>query len=257
MINDSLGHRAGDELLKEVAQRLNGVVRSMDTLVRLGGDEFVIVMASIQTRDQVPAIATRAIEVLKPPIRFTGSRRANFRKHRHRLLSHATGSPWRCCSRTPMRPCTAPSRARTAPTSALPTATSTSTRDRVKFESELHAALAAGQFELHYQPKIDTASGRVHSAEALIRWRHPERGLLTAGGFHSHRRGVWVARLDWRVGPQGSLPAGKTLAAARRPSTAYRGESLAFAISTGNPARNGPQRPGRLRNSSRGFSRWN
>jgi diguanylate cyclase len=63
------------------------------------------------------------------------------------------------------------------------TSTSTSTRDRVKLESDLHAALAAGQFELHYQPKVDTASGRVHSAEALIRWRHPERGLLLPADF--------------------------------------------------------------------------
>ena len=61
--------------------------------------------------------------------------------------------------------------------------TSAFTHDRVKFESELHAALAAGQFELHYQPKVDTASGRVHSAEALIRWQHPERGLLLPGDF--------------------------------------------------------------------------
>jgi EAL domain-containing protein (putative c-di-GMP-specific phosphodiesterase class I) len=57
------------------------------------------------------------------------------------------------------------------------------TRDRVKLESDLQAALAARQFELHYLPKIDTASGRVHSAEALIRSRHPERGLLLPGGF--------------------------------------------------------------------------
>jgi diguanylate cyclase (GGDEF)-like protein len=182
VINDSLGHRAGDELLKEVAQRLKGVVRSMDTLVRLGGDEFVIVMASIQTRDQITAIATRAIEVLKPPISLQG---VDVRTSAsigiafypsdgataEMLLAHADAAMY------------------SAKQSALgtyqcfATSTSTSTRDRVKFEGELHAALAAGQFELHYQPKVDTASGRVHSAEALIRWRHPERGLLLPGDF--------------------------------------------------------------------------
>jgi diguanylate cyclase (GGDEF)-like protein len=182
VINDSLGHRAGDELLKEAAHRLKGVVRSMDTLVRLGGDEFVIVMAPVQTRDQVPAIATRAIEVLKPPIRLQGvdvrtsvsvgiafypSDGATVEM----LLAHADAAMY--------------SAKQTAHGTyqCFATLTSTFTHDRVKFESELHAALAAGQFVLHYQPKVDTTSGRVHSAEALIRWQHPERGLLLPGDF--------------------------------------------------------------------------
>jgi diguanylate cyclase len=182
MINDSLGHRAGDELLKEVAQRLKDVVRSMDTLVRLGGDEFVIVMAPIQTRDQVPAIATRAIEVLKPPIRLQGvdvrtSASVGIAFYPtdgatvEMLLAHADAAMY-----------SAKESAR-GTYQCFATSTSTSTRDRIKLESELHAALAAGQFELHYQPKVDTASGRVHSAEALIRWRHPERGLLLPAVF--------------------------------------------------------------------------
>ncbi len=182
VINDSLGHRAGDELLNEVAQRLKGAVRSMDTLVRLGGDEFVIVMASIQTRDQVLAMATRAIEVLKPPIRLQG---VDVRTSAsigiafypgdgvtvEMLLAHADAAMYSA------------KQSAHGTYQCFATSTSTSTRDRVKFESELHAALAAGQFELHYQPKVDTASGRVHSAEALIRWRHPERGLLLPADF--------------------------------------------------------------------------
>jgi diguanylate cyclase (GGDEF)-like protein len=182
VINDSLGHGAGDELLKEVALRLKSIVRSLDTLVRLGGDEFVIVMASIQTRDQVPAIATRAIEVLRPPIRLHG---VDVRTSAsigiafypsdgvsvEMLLAHADSAMYSA------------KQSGHGTYQCYATATSTSTRDRVKFESELHAALAAGQFELHYQPKVDTASGRVHSAEALIRWRHPEHGLLLPKDF--------------------------------------------------------------------------
>ena len=60
---------------------------------------------------------------------------------------------------------------------------STVTQERVKLESELHEALRSGQFELHYQPKVDTSTGRINSAEALIRWRHPQRGLLPPGDF--------------------------------------------------------------------------
>src|ERR1700689_5530502 len=137
VINDSLGHGAGDELLKEVAQRLKGVVRSMDTLVRLGGDEFVIVMASIQTRDQVPVIATRAIEVLKPPIRLQGvevrtsvSIGIAFYPSDgvtvEMLLAHADAAMY-----------SAKESAR-GTYQCFSTSTSTSTRDRIKFESELH-----------------------------------------------------------------------------------------------------------------------
>ncbi len=182
VVNDSLGHRAGDDLLKEVAQRLKGVVRSMDTLVRLGGDEFVIVMTPLDARDEVPAIAARAIEVLKPPIVLQGvdvrtSVSVGIAYYPsdgvtvEMLLAHADAAMY--------------SAKQTAIGSyqCFDNLTVTFTHDRVKFESELHAALAAGQFELHYQPKVDTASGRVHSAEALIRWRHPERGLLLPADF--------------------------------------------------------------------------
>jgi len=218
VINDSLGHRAGDELLKEVAQRLKGIVRRMDTLVRLGGDEFVVVMASIQHRDQVPAIATRAIEALKPPIRLRG---VDVRTSAsigiafyptdgasgEILLAHADAAMYGA------------KQSGHGTYQCYATSTSTFTRDRVKLESELHAALAAGQFELHYQPKVDTASGRVHSAEALIRWRHPERGLLLPGVFIPIAEecglldsiGEWVLREACRQAKRWQRHAGRPL----------------------------------------------
>jgi diguanylate cyclase len=182
VINDSLGHGAGDELLKEVARRLKGVVRSMDTLVRLGGDEFVIVMASIEARNQVSAFADRVIEVLKPPIRL---REVDVRTSAsigiafyptdgvtvEMLLAHADAAMYSAKGNAH------------GSYQCFATSTSTSTRDRVRLEGELHAALPAGQFELHYQPKVDTSSGRVNSAEALIRWRHPVRGILLPADF--------------------------------------------------------------------------
>jgi diguanylate cyclase len=145
VINDSLGHGAGDELLKEVARRLKGVVRSMDTLVRLGGDEFVIVMASIEARNQVSAFADRVIEVLKPPIRLRG---VDVRTSAsigiafyptdgvtvEMLLAHADAAMYSAKGSAH------------GSYQCFATSTSTSTRDRVKLEGELHAALAAGHF---------------------------------------------------------------------------------------------------------------
>jgi diguanylate cyclase len=182
VVNDSLGHHAGDDLLKEIAQRLRGLVRNADTLVRLGGDEFVIVMAPLTTRESAQLLATRIIEALKPTVRLQG---VDVRTSpsigiafyptdgasAEVLLAHADAAMYSAkqtsrgsfqCFTTEMNP---------------------ATRDRVRLESDLQLALAAGQFVLHFQPKIETASGRIHSAEALIRWRHPERGMLAPSEF--------------------------------------------------------------------------
>ena len=243
VINDSLGHRAGDELLKEVAQRLKGVMRSLDTLVRLGGDEFVIVMASIKNRDQVPAIATRVIEVLKPPIclegvdvRTSASIGIAFYPSDggtvEMLLAHADAAMYSA------------KQSAHGTYQCFATSTSTSTRDRIKLESELHAALAAGQFELHYQPKVDAASGRVHSAEALIRWQHPERGLLLPGDFIpvAEECGLLDAIGEWVLG-EACRQAKLWQRHADRPlRVAVNLSPSQFRL--GSSSRNGPERPG-------------
>jgi len=182
LINDSLGHRAGDELLKEVAQRLKSTIRAGDTLVRMGGDEFVIMLASIEARSRAATVAARAIQVLKPAIRLQGvdvrtsaSIGVAFYptdgNSSELLIAHADAAMY-SAKQSGQGTC-----------QCFAAGMSTFTQERVKLESELHAALAAGQFELHYQPKVDTASGCVHSAEALIRWRHPERGILMPDRF--------------------------------------------------------------------------
>ena len=182
LINDSLGHRAGDELLKEVARRLKSVVRTADTLVRLGGDEFVIVLAPIESREQAKEVAARAIQALRPPLRLLGvdvhtSPSIGIAFYpadggsAESLLAHADAAMY------------AAKQSGRGTFECYAAGMGTSTEERFLLESDLHGALTAGQFELHYQPKIDTASGLVHSAEALIRWRHPQRGLLTAELF--------------------------------------------------------------------------
>ncbi|HUL45641.1 MAG TPA: EAL domain-containing protein [Steroidobacteraceae bacterium] len=182
IINDSLGHRAGDELLREVAQRLKTAVRSVDTTARLGGDEFVILLGPPITQSEALAVARRVIQLMEPSMRLLGidvhtspSIGMAFYPHDGRtadtLLAHADAAMY-----------TAKQRGRNN-VQCYAAGMSAGTQDRVRLESELHAALHGGQFELHYQPKVDTASGRINSAEALIRWRHPERGLLPPADF--------------------------------------------------------------------------
>jgi diguanylate cyclase (GGDEF)-like protein len=182
VVNDSLGHRAGDELLREVAQRLKSAVRTVDTTARLGGDEFVILLGPPITESEAYAVAHRVIELMEPSMRLLGldvhtspSIGMAFYPHDGRtadtLLARADAAMY-----------TAKERGRNN-VQRYAAGMSAGTQDRVRLESELHEALHGGQFELHYQPKVDTATGRINSAEALIRWRHPERGLLLPADF--------------------------------------------------------------------------
>jgi diguanylate cyclase (GGDEF)-like protein len=182
LINDSLGHRAGDELLREAAQRISHAVRAVDTTARLGGDEFVILVAGPVTQAEAVEIGKRAIQLMEPPMRLLG-----IDVH----ISPSIGVAF--FPRDGVTVDTLIARADAAMYSAkergrnnvqcYAEGMNSVTQERVKLESELHQALRSGQFELHYQPKVDTSSGRVNSAEALIRWRHPQRGLVPPGDF--------------------------------------------------------------------------
>ena len=181
-INDSLGHRAGDELLNQVAQRLRDAVGTVDTVARIGGDEFVLVLSSVTERDDAERVAQRAIETLKRPVRICGVDLHTSTSigiafypadgtNADTLIAHGDAAMY--CAKQ---------RGRNNLQFFEP-GMDTTTRDRVKLESDLHAALALGQFVLHYQPKVDTATDYFHSAEALIRWLHPEHGTIMPQDF--------------------------------------------------------------------------
>jgi diguanylate cyclase len=182
VVNDSFGHRAGDELIKEVAHRLAGVARGTDTVGRLGGDEFLLIMDRLAKREDAEQIAHRAVEALQVPIKLGGvdiHTSASIGvamfpadgKNVETLIANADAAMY--CAKQRGRnniQCYA------AGMNAV-------TQEKVKLESDLHQALALGQFELHYQPKVDLPTGQVHGAEALVRWRHPQRGLVPPGEF--------------------------------------------------------------------------
>ena len=182
LINDSLGHRAGDQLLCEVAARLKGAIRAVDSIARLGGDEFVIIFDGPMTHAQSMEMGTRLLKVMEPSTRLLGidvhvSPSIGIAFYPRdgatidTLLAHADAAMYHAKERGRNN------------VQCYTESMGTVTQERVKLESELHEALRTGQFELHYQPKVDTATGRINSAEALIRWRHPQRGLLLPADF--------------------------------------------------------------------------
>jgi diguanylate cyclase len=182
LINDSLGHRAGDQLLCEVAARLKGAIRAVDSIARLGGDEFVIIFDGPMTQVQSVEMGTRLLKVMEPSTRLLGidvhvSPSIGIAFYPRdgatidTLLAHADAAMYHAKERGRNN------------VQCYTESMGTVTQERVKLESELHDALRGEQFELHYQPKVDTATGRINSAEALIRWRHPQRGLLMPADF--------------------------------------------------------------------------
>ena len=141
-----------------------------------------------------------------------------------------------------------------APSSAAATTCSSSSRAWIPPRASASNSRAtctarsrSSQFELHYQPKVDTATDDFHSAEALIRWQHPERGIDHAGGLHSARRGMRPHQCHRRVGAARSLPAVQGVAARRTAAAARRGKRVGIAVPPGQPARRHPKRRERCR----------
>jgi diguanylate cyclase len=182
LINDSLGHRAGDELLQEVASRLNGVVRAADTVARIGGDEFVLIGTSLADAEDAAGLAARVIDALQAPVRIAAidihtSPSIGIAMYPddgatiQALLAHADAAMY-----------SAKQHGRGNFRRYEP-GMHAGTEDRVQLESDLHNAVTQNQFELYYQPKVDTRTGAVRSAEALIRWAHPTRGIVSPADF--------------------------------------------------------------------------
>lgn len=196
LVNDSMGHHAGDMFLQEVARRLSGALRQGDTLARQGGDEFVFVLRPPAGEAEAEAVSRRALAALNMPMRIDG------------IDIHSSASfGVAICPRDGERPEVLLANADAAMYHAKQRGTGLQTfcadmggtaQHRLRLESDLHQALKAGQFQLHYQPKVDTLTGMVRSAEALLRWFHPERGLIPPAEF------IPVAEETGQIGAIGS-----------------------------------------------------
>ncbi|MGX4642780.1 sensor domain-containing protein [Massilia sp. SYSU DXS3249] len=181
-VNDSFGHEFGDVLLCEVAARLRRVIRPTDVIARLGGDEFVIAAHCASGRDAAARISDKLLDVLTTPISIAGQ---------DVIIGASIGIS--------LFPCDAPTKEQLfqAADTAMYRAKAAgrnrfrffepemavATRERMALETSLRPALARGEFELHYQPRIDLRDMSVLGMEALIRWNHPERGRVSPQQF--------------------------------------------------------------------------
>jgi diguanylate cyclase (GGDEF)-like protein/PAS domain S-box-containing protein len=147
-INDTLGHPLGDELLTAVAARLRTCVRETDIVARLGGDEFAVIQTAIEQPADVTGLATRIIENIRQPFDLGGGH--------HVVTDTSIG---------------------------IATAPDDGTEPDRAMEFDLREAIMCGGFELHYQPLVDLRTGAIIGCEALLRWQHPARGLISPADF--------------------------------------------------------------------------
>jgi diguanylate cyclase (GGDEF)-like protein/PAS domain S-box-containing protein len=181
-VNDTLGHDQGDILLIEAAKRISQCVRDSDTVARLGGDEFTVILPDLKDNHSVEAVAQKMVQALSAPFQLTHEKGyisasigialfpddANTAED---LIKHADQAMYdaKAQGRNGYRYFTQ--------------ALQESAKAKMRLTSELRNALALDQFHLVYQPIVELATGHVHKGEALIRWQHPELGLVSPASF--------------------------------------------------------------------------
>jgi len=200
LANDTFGHLKGDELLKLVSGRLQGSLREMDTLARLGGDEFIVLLTGLNAPEDAGVVAHKLVADMAEPFLIGGAEVfltasigiALFPHHGEdieTLVRHADIAMYHVKSQ-----------GKNGFGYFLPDMGELSSR-RFALENEIRRAIDHDQFDLYYQPQVDSDSRRVIGCEALIRWHHPERGLVAAGGFLPvvEEIGLMANLTDWVI----------------------------------------------------------
>jgi len=182
IVNDSLGHVAGDDLLVQVADRLRSAMRPEDLLGRVGGDEFVVIVESVDTPAQLEQIAERLIEAMSVPFDLRGHQHAVSLSLGGTVGSHPDGAD-EVLMRADMALLRAKRLGRARFVAFDPAQDKIATREDLKLEDELRMSLDAGQLRAYYQPIVALNGLAVVGHEALMRWAHPEHGLLPPARF--------------------------------------------------------------------------
>ncbi len=201
-VNDTMGHMKGDELLKMVAARLRERLREGDTLARMGGDEFTLLLPDLHGKADADRIAAQIVHSLSQPF-MLGSSQAHVSASVgvavfpddgitvDDLICHADIAMYKVKGLGKNGHCFYESSMQDA------------SRHKMALEQSLHQALDNGELEMYYQPQIEVETGRVVGAESLIRWNHPELGLLSANKFMSiaEENGLILPISDWMLDP--------------------------------------------------------
>jgi diguanylate cyclase (GGDEF)-like protein len=181
-INDTLGHSVGDRLLKEVSQRLVTQLRVGDTICRIGGDEFVVVLPEVKRSSDVAQVAQKVIEQLSQPVLIDERELVvtcsigiavfpEDGRHAETLIRNADAAMYHA------------KELGRAGYQFFTQRMNEAAAQRLALESDLRRALGKDELRVYYQPFVDAQSGQVAGHEALVRWQHPERGLVMPGEF--------------------------------------------------------------------------
>lgn len=181
-INDSLGHRTGDDVLREVSRRLRDAVGRDGIAARLGGDEFTVVLRGDRVEEAAHGVCNRIRGALEAPVATRGHELHVGASIGISLAPvHGTGSE-DLLRRADMAMYEGKKRGKSGVVT-FDASMELASRERLWQEEELWRGLERDELELHFQPRVDMASGRIVTLEALLRWRHPERGLLLPNSF--------------------------------------------------------------------------
>ncbi|MGC1561466.1 MAG: EAL domain-containing protein, partial [Bradyrhizobium sp.] len=182
VINDSLGHAAGDTLLIEVADRLRTCVRDSDLVARFGGDEFVVVLNGISDREQIAVVAQKILTTLLPPVILAGHECRTTGSIGIAVFPENGSDVQTLTKNADMAMYLAKEEGKNNFRFFSPEVRSQSI-ERLKLEADLRRALERNQLTLHYQPKIQVATGQISGVEALLRWTHPLLGSISPAEF--------------------------------------------------------------------------
>ncbi len=217
-VNDGFGHSSGDRVLQQVGQRLQAFVRGGDAVARVGADEFLLLAIGVTGREAVTQLAGRVIEALSRPYKVdqrevgiscsVGIALYPDKCSQNKLIARADAAMHAAKKAGGARACFyAPEMDADA-------------QNKFDMLSELRQALANDELELHYQPKIDVRSGKVTAAEALLRWRHPTRGMVMPDAF------LPLAERSGLIGPLGDW----VIEAACKQARAWRDKGLRMRV---------------------------
>jgi diguanylate cyclase (GGDEF)-like protein/PAS domain S-box-containing protein len=181
-INDTLGHAAGDELLRAVSARLRATISEHSLLARLGGDEFTVMLEHVTDTDSAVQAAERIMAALGEPIHFLDGETLIGASIGIALSSEDTAGADELLARADLAMYEAKDRGR-GRCALFDRAMSDRARERLEMEADLRLAIDRGEMELHYQPVVSLTDGDISGFEALVRWRHPRRGLTAPSDF--------------------------------------------------------------------------